>query len=124
MKSRILVIAGGVAALGALGMIPAHAGVNPTSGCSVPGPSSGASAVAPIPSNPTGSGSVYDGGSPTSGGFVGVQGTQGYLEAGGSTSGGGISGETPNGPGVAGSLNVSSSPSVCIGTNSASVSAP
>lgn len=126
MKLRLIAVAGGVAGLGALGMIPAHAGVN-SAPCSTPGASvpSGANTV-PLPATPPSNqgGEAYAGGSATSGGAVGATGGDGYIQAGGSTSGGSISGATTQGPGLNGYVNVGSSPSVCIGNNATSVSAP
>src|SRR5581483_2465199 len=120
MKIRLLAVAGGVAALGALGTIPAlAAGANSGScGTSAPTPS-GTTATSPVDGA-----IVYANGS-ASGGSAGITGPHGYLDASGSpTSGGTIAGDQPD-SGLNGSLTVGSSPSLCVGVSGAGgVSAP
>lgn len=127
MKSRILVIAGGIAALGGLGMIPAHAAPSTGTGCTVPGANPQSSSVLPSAAP-----DVYANGTPSNG-QAGISGTNGYLEADGTASGGSISGEltgTPSAvpPGPAGYVNVNSanptSSNACAGAGGVSVSAP
>ena len=123
MKLRFLALGGGAAALSVLVATPAMAAGVAGTPCTTPGPSNTpviASTPAAPPPGP-GSSTIYGTGSPTSGGYVGISGSDGYLQAGGGTGGGAISGETPDGPGLNGYLNVSTSPGVCVGTNSASV---
>ena len=113
MKFRLLAVAGGVAALGALGAVPALA-AGPNSGSCVSNTTPSLTNQDPLAAQ--GGPNVGATGSPTSGGEVAIWGSHGYLEAGGSTSGGSVSGYQTE-SGLNGSLTVSGSPAVCIGVN-------
>lgn len=112
MKLRLLAAAGGVAALAVVPAIPALAAGPNNGSCassSLPTPSSG-DTTQTLPDG----GVVFAGGSPTSGGEAGVEGSHGYLEAQGSASGGSVTGYQTE-SGLNGYLIVGSAPSVCVG---------
>lgn len=125
LKFRLAAVAGGATLLGLVAMLPAQAVTSGTD-CGVstvlPTPPAGA-VTAPIPANPTGSGQVYAGGDPTTGGAAGVEGTQGWLQASGSTTGGQVAGTTSDGA-LNGYANVGASPGACVGAGGQSVTAP
>jgi len=110
MKARLLTVAGGIAALGALGMIPAHAGTGTCSPSSYD--STGATQSDPVAAGPN----VYTSGDPTTAtGSVYVEGSHGYIGAGGSPSSGAIISGYQTETGVNGSTTVGASPGVCVG---------
>ena len=119
MKLRVLAVAGGVAALGALGMIPAHAAPGTNNGnCGTTAPTPGGT-QAGLPDGGTAWG---DFSSPTSGGSGGVVGPHGYLYASGNPSGGAIQGSNPD-TGLNGSNTGPNNPTVCAGDTNAGVGA-
>jgi len=119
MKIRLLAVAGGVAALGAIGAIPAMAaGANGGGNCTANTTPSLTNSD-PVAAGPA----VGDSGS-ASGGAVAVWGSHGFLQASGSTSGGSITGYQTE-SGLNGTANVGTSPSACIGVSGAGgVTAP
>ena len=121
MKVRSMVITGSMAGALLFGSaFAANAGTN-TGSCS--NTQNGGASVSPV-ADPTGQTPiVYANGSPgpPPAGDAGVGGSGGYLEAGGSTSGGYVSGNNSGGVGPApasglnGTLTISSTPGVCVG---------
>lgn len=120
MKVRLLAVAGGVAALSALGAIPALAA----------GPNNGSCTANGTPSLTNQDPAAAQGGPDvgatggTSGGAAAIWGSHGFLEVSGSTSGGTITGYQTE-SGLNGTATVGTSPSACVGVNGvAGVSAP
>ncbi len=118
MKLRVLIVGGAVAALSTISLA-ANAAPGPGGNCTTatkPTPPAGAQQVA-LPDG----GFAYAGGDQTSG-AAGSQGPKGWIQGSGGTTaqGGTIAGYQPD-SGLNGSLNVDSTPSVCVAVSGTGV---